>query len=111
MINPPPAIAAKRPGAVVPPAKVSPFGRELPKHIGKPEIKNCLLQGLPFYLRGHHLFFTALGIMACIWMVNDARARGQNAWPFVALTLALGSFGPLLYLALRELRQPAPRAV
>ena len=52
-----------------------------------------------------------MGIMACIWMVNDARARGQNAWPFVALTLALGSFGPLLYLALRELRQPGPRAL
>src|SRR5689334_14503403 len=41
------------------------------------------------------------------WLVPDARARGVNPWPFVALTLVAGSFGPLAYLALREMRSPA----
>ncbi len=42
--------------------------------------------------------------LACFWMVADARERKLNAWPFVALTLVAGSFGPLFYLVLRELR-------
>ncbi len=41
--------------------------------------------------------------LGCIWMVNDARARGRNPWPFVALTLAAGCFGLLFYLIGREL--------
>jgi hypothetical protein len=40
-------------------------------------------------------------LLACIWMVDDARKRGKAAWPFVVLTLIAGSFGPLLYLLLR----------
>lgn len=36
------------------------------------------------------------------WMIGDARARGLKAWPFVAITVAAGSFGPLLYLLYRE---------
>ncbi|MCE9650439.1 MAG: DUF2834 domain-containing protein [Parvibaculum sp.] len=43
-------------------------------------------------------------LLACIWMVNDARERGLAVWPFIALTLVAGSFGPLAYLAMRELR-------
>jgi hypothetical protein len=50
-------------------------------------------------------------VLAAIWMVDDARARGLNPWPFVALTLLLGSFGPLFYLVVRELRAPARVAV
>jgi len=47
--------------------------------------------------------------LACIWMVNDAPSRGLNAWPFVVITLLAGSFGPLSYLILRELRSAPQR--
>lgn len=43
-----------------------------------------------------------LAVLACMWMVNDARRRGTNPWPFVVVTLVAGSFGPLCYLVLRE---------
>jgi hypothetical protein len=46
-----------------------------------------------------------LGVLACIWMVKDAPAQGLSPWPFVAVTVVLGSFGPLGYLLLRELRR------
>jgi hypothetical protein len=39
--------------------------------------------------------------LVCTWIVQDARSRGHNPWPFVIATLFLGSFGPLLYLLLR----------
>jgi hypothetical protein len=45
--------------------------------------------------------------LACVWMVADARTRGVNPWPFVLLTLAAGSFGPLVYLVVRELKVSA----
>lgn len=46
-------------------------------------------------------------VLACIWMIGDARERGVSAWPFVLITLVAGSFGPLLYLVLREVRATA----
>ena len=46
------------------------------------------------------LVITCLLISA--WMMADARAKGLKAWPFVGITLAAGSFGPLLYLLYRE---------
>ena len=48
-------------------------------------------------------------VLGCIWMVYDSRQTGIAAWPFIAVTLVAGSFGPLLYLAIRTLRAPAPR--
>lgn len=47
-----------------------------------------------------------MGLLACLWMVPDAKQRGLSAWPFVLLTVTLGSFGPLFYLVLRELKRP-----
>ena len=41
------------------------------------------------------------------WMVRDARARGVSPVPYVLLTLALGSVGPLVYL-IRRLATDAP---
>lgn len=46
-------------------------------------------------------FLLALSV-ALGWVVADARRRGLPWWPFVALTLCLGSIGPLAYLIFRE---------
>lgn len=47
----------------------------------------------------------ALGLILA-WMLPDARERGVSPIPYVVLTFALGSVGPLLYL----LRRPEPEA-
>ena len=39
-------------------------------------------------------------VLVLAWLVPDAKEKGRNPWPFVAGTLLLGSFGPLLYLVL-----------
>jgi drug/metabolite transporter (DMT)-like permease len=37
-------------------------------------------------------------LLALAWLWRDARQAGRNPWPWLVLTLAAGSFGPLLYL-------------
>ncbi len=48
-----------------------------------------------------------LAVLACLWMAQDARKSGVPALPFIALTLVAGSFGPLFYLIVRELKSTA----
>ncbi|HJQ84004.1 MAG TPA: DUF2834 domain-containing protein [Candidatus Binatia bacterium] len=43
----------------------------------------------------------ALGLVA-FWLVRDARDRGVSPIPYLLMTLALGSVGPLVYLIRRE---------
>jgi Terpene cyclase DEP1 len=47
--------------------------------------------------------------LVMLWMRSDARERGLPSWPYLLLTLALGSVGPLSYLIHREVRARAPR--
>ena len=39
--------------------------------------------------------------MVCVWVYRDARRRGKSPLPYLALTLATGSLGPLLYVLVR----------
>ena len=40
--------------------------------------------------------------LVMIWMWHDAKANGRNIWPWLIATLAVGSFGPLVYLLTRK---------
>lgn len=44
------------------------------------------------------LLIASVLLLGFIW--RDAQARGRRFWPYALLTLASGSFGPLLYLLL-----------
>lgn len=39
--------------------------------------------------------------LVMVWMWHDAKKAGRNPWPWIVATLALGSFGPLVYLLVR----------
>ncbi len=43
----------------------------------------------------------ALGLVM-VWIWQDAKASDRNPWPWLVATLALGSFGPLIYLLTRK---------
>ena len=45
--------------------------------------------------------FIAVGI-CMYWLWTDALKTGRNPWPWLLLSLAAGSFGPLLYLLTRK---------
>jgi uncharacterized membrane protein YfcA len=36
--------------------------------------------------------------LVMVWMWRDAKATRRNVWPWIVVTLAAGSFGPLVYL-------------
>jgi hypothetical protein len=40
-------------------------------------------------------------VLVMVWMWQDAKASDRNPWPWIVATLALGSFGPLIYLLTR----------
>lgn len=44
-------------------------------------------------------------VLVLAWLIPTARREGRSPWPWVAVTLFLGSFGPLLYLVTRTGRQ------
>ena len=37
-----------------------------------------------------------------VWMWQDTKKRGVSPWPWIALTLVAGSFGPLIYFMVRQ---------
>lgn len=45
--------------------------------------------------------------LASAWIFADAQRSGRNPWPYLAITLTAGSFGPLVYLLLGKPQKSA----
>jgi hypothetical protein len=68
------------------------FGREL---ISRPDTAQVVID---LYL---------MAVLACVWMYQDARARGRSlasVLPYFLLTAVFVSVGPLLYIVLKGFR-------
>ena len=61
---------------------------------------------------GMQLFFDLVIalVLFMVWMWGDAKATGRNPWPWIVITLSIGSFGPLLYLITRKDTKAAGQA-
>lgn len=43
--------------------------------------------------------------LVMVWIWQDAKANGRNPLPWIVATLAVGSFGPLVYLLLYKTKK------